>query len=43
MKACRDTARALREYGFWGAESEEERHRAGYTLSVPLGVRERAS
>ena len=27
------------EYGFWGGESEEERHAAGYRLIAPIGVR----
>ena len=39
--ACRDFARRHREYGFWGGESEEERHRAGYTVAAPVGVRSR--
>ncbi len=39
---CRRFARAHREYGFWGGESEEERHRAGFTLAAPIGVRSRA-
>jgi WhiB family redox-sensing transcriptional regulator len=38
---CREFARAHREYGFWGGESEDERHRAGYTLPAPIGVRSR--
>ncbi len=40
---CRTFARANHEYGYWGAESEEERHRAGYTVSAPIGVRARSS
>lgn len=40
-RACRDFARRHREYGFWGGESEEERHRAGYTVAAPIGVRSR--
>lgn len=39
--ACRSFARVHREYGFWGGESEEERHMAGYTLTAPIGVRTR--
>ncbi len=35
---CRDYARENRLYGFWGGESEEERHRAGYTLTAPIGI-----
>jgi WhiB family redox-sensing transcriptional regulator len=38
---CRAFARAHREYGFWGGESEEERHLAGYTVAAPIGVRAR--
>ena len=38
---CRAYARANREYGFWGAESEEERHLAGFTVAAPIGVRAR--
>src|SRR5262245_254869 len=38
---CRDFARVNREYGFWGGESEEERHRAGFTVPSPIGVRSR--
>jgi WhiB family redox-sensing transcriptional regulator len=40
---CRSHARAHREYGFWGAESEEERHVAGFTVAAPIGVRARGS
>lgn len=35
---CRAYARDHHEYGFWGGESEEDRHLAGYTLSAPIGV-----
>jgi WhiB family redox-sensing transcriptional regulator len=38
---CRDFARENHEYGFWGGESEEERHLAGYTVAAPIGVRAR--
>lgn len=38
---CRAFARTNHEYGYWGGESEEERHRAGYTISAPIGVRSR--
>jgi hypothetical protein len=27
------------EYGLWGAESEEERHLAGFTIAAPVGLR----
>jgi WhiB family transcriptional regulator, redox-sensing transcriptional regulator len=40
--ACRDSARRNHEYGFWGGESEEERHLAGFTVAAPIGVRARA-
>lgn len=39
---CRTYARLHHEYGFWGAESEEERHLAGYTLAAPIGIRSRS-
>jgi WhiB family redox-sensing transcriptional regulator len=39
--ACQQSARANHEYGFWGGESEEERHLAGYTVSAPIGIRAR--
>ena len=38
---CRDFAREQHEYGFWGGESEDERHAAGYRLIAPIGVRSR--
>lgn len=38
---CREYARDHHEYGFWGGESEEERHLAGYTLAAPIGIRSR--
>jgi WhiB family redox-sensing transcriptional regulator len=38
---CRSFARDQREYGFWGGESEEERHLAGFTVAAPIGVRAR--
>jgi WhiB family transcriptional regulator, redox-sensing transcriptional regulator len=41
MGACRDWARANREYGFWGGESEEDRHLAGFTVAAPIGIRAR--
>jgi WhiB family redox-sensing transcriptional regulator len=39
---CRDFARSQHEYGFWGGESEDERHAAGYRLIAPIGVRARS-
>jgi hypothetical protein len=27
------------EYGYWGGESEEERHLAGFTIAAPVGLR----
>jgi WhiB family redox-sensing transcriptional regulator len=39
--ACRQHAREHREYGFWGGESEEDRHLLGFTVSAPIGVRAR--
>ena len=38
---CRDFARTNHEYGYWGGESEDERHAAGYRLIAPIGVRAR--
>ena len=38
---CRSYARLNHEYGFWGGESEEERHLAGFTVSAPIGIRAR--
>ena len=43
LEPCREWAREHREYGFWGGESEEERHRAGFTVPAPIGIRSRAS
>lgn len=40
---CKQFARSNHEYGFWGGESEEERHLAGYTVAAPIGVRARAA
>lgn len=37
LEACQGWARQHREYGFWGAESEEERARAGYRVDMPVG------
>jgi WhiB family transcriptional regulator, redox-sensing transcriptional regulator len=41
QEPCRDFARGNHEYGFWGGESEEDRHLAGYTIAAPIGVRAR--
>lgn len=38
---CKEYARSNREYGYWGSESEEERHLAGFTVAAPIGVRAR--
>ena len=38
---CCEFARTNHEYGFWGGESEDERHEAGYRLIAPIGVRAR--
>ncbi len=38
---CQDSARQNREYGYWGGESEEERHLAGFTVAAPIGIRTR--
>jgi WhiB family redox-sensing transcriptional regulator len=40
---CMAFARANHEYGYWGGESEEERHLAGFTVAAPIGVRARLS
>ena len=39
---CRAFARDQHEYGFWGGESEDERHAAGFRLIAPIGVRARS-
>lgn len=39
---CRSFARSNHEYGYWGGESEDERHAAGYRLIAPIGVRARS-
>lgn len=41
LEPCKGFARSNHEYGYWGGESEEERHLAGYTVSAPIGVRAR--
>jgi WhiB family transcriptional regulator, redox-sensing transcriptional regulator len=40
---CREFAREHHEYGFWGGESEDERHAAGFRLIAPIGVRARSA
>ncbi len=40
---CVQFAREHHEYGFWGGESEEERHLAGFTIAAPIGIRARRS
>lgn len=40
---CREYARSNHEYGFWGGESEDERHAAGFRLIAPIGTRARSS
>ncbi|MDY7101205.1 MAG: WhiB family transcriptional regulator [Actinomycetota bacterium] len=37
MVECRTYARVHREHGYWGGESEEERVRAGFAPSNPIG------
>ena len=39
QSACREYARQNHLYGFWGGESEGERHRAGYSLTAAIGIR----
>lgn len=41
QEPCREYARMNHEYGYWGAESEEERHLAGFTIAAPIGIRAR--
>lgn len=41
QETCQSFARDNREYGYWGGESEEERHLAGFTVAAPIGVRSR--
>ncbi|NBX12864.1 MAG: WhiB family transcriptional regulator, partial [Acidimicrobiia bacterium] len=40
LETCRNFARQHREYGFWGGESEEQRHNAGFRLIAPVGLRQ---
>ena len=37
--ACKEFARNHHEYGFWGGESEVQRHLAGFHLIAPIGIR----
>ena len=39
LDTCRSFARDNHEYGFWGGESEEQRHQAGFHLIAPIGIR----
>ena len=39
QQCCSEFAREHHEYGYWGGESEEKRHLAGYTISAPIGIR----
>ena len=41
--SCQQAAREHHEYGFWGGESEDERHHAGFTVAAPIGVRSRSA
>ena len=41
VATCREFARSNHEYGFWGGESEDERHAAGFRLIAPIGTRAR--
>lgn len=41
QSTCREFARSHHEYGFWGGESEDQRHQAGFRLIAPIGVRAR--
>ena len=38
---CLEFAREHHEYGYWGGESEEQRHLAGFTIAAPIGIRAR--
>jgi WhiB family redox-sensing transcriptional regulator len=41
VRERQDFARSHHEYGYWGGESEEDRHLAGFTVSAPIGIRAR--
>lgn len=38
---CRAWARLNHEYGYWGGESEDERHLLGFHVMAPIGIRRR--
>lgn len=38
---CLEFAHEHHEYGYWGGESEEQRHLAGFTVAAPIGIRAR--
>ncbi len=40
--SCRSWARAHHEYGYWGGESEDQRHMLGFQVMAPIGVRRHA-
>jgi len=40
-ETCKSYARDSHEYGYWGGESEEDRHLAGFTVLAPIGIRAR--
>jgi len=40
---CIEFARDHHEYGFWGGESEDQRHAAGFRLIAPIGIRARTA
>ncbi len=42
-EACQQYARDNHEYGYWGGESEEDRHLAGFTIAAPIGIRARTA
>ena len=43
LERCRDYARANRELGFWGGESEVERAEAGFAPTTPIVGRQRVA
>jgi len=43
MNSCRDYARANRELGFWGGESESARADAGFSPTTPIIGRKRVA
>lgn len=40
---CREAARRNCEYGYWGGESEDERHLLGFHVMAPIGIRRPAA